>query len=234
MVILPDYFLIPCFNDGGNLDDIIKKINSDFPASQIIVVDDGSEPPIKVTNNYSKTIVLRLSLNCGVGTAIKTGLIYARNNNARSVVTLDADGQHSVSEVQLLLNNTNNCQLTIGVRKASTYNWGKIRKFAHNLLNVIVSKSISQKITDSTSGFRLLLNDSIDSAIKLLDDDYLDDTALLLVRYGKNGTIINEVPVQMNQRIAGKPSQNNVKLVLLYLSVILRIFLEIRRSKKWS
>ena len=234
MLAPPDCFLIPCFNDGDNLDIIIKEINLDFPKSKIIVVDDGSEPPVKIIDNYSNVSVLRLSINCGVGTAIKTGLIYARNNKFRSVVTLDADGQHSVSEVKLLLNNINNCQVIIGVRKGSTYDWGKIRKLAHRLLNVIVSKAISQKITDSTSGFRLLINDSIDLAIKLLEDDYLDDTALLLVRYGKNAIIINEVPVQMNPRISGKPSQNNGKLILMYLSVVLRIFLEIRRNKKWS
>ena len=163
---------------------------------------------------------------------MKCGLIYARHNGARSIVTIDSDGQHGISEVSLLLSERDGYKVTIGVREQSTYRWGKTRKFAHSLLNWIVSKTISQKITDSTSGFRLLRDESIDLAIQLLDDDYLDDSALLLVRLGRNGLKINETTVKMNQRREGKPSQSKGKLLLHYLSVVLRIFLE--RRKKWS
>jgi|688.fasta_scaffold191868_2 glycosyltransferase involved in cell wall biosynthesis len=230
MTITPDYFLIPCFNDGENLNQLIEEILQEYKSSRVIIVDDGSEPRIKLPGSNSRVELVRLVINCGIGSAIKTGLIYARRKNAKCIVTVDADGQHKISEVKKLLELSDNSLFVIGSRWKTDYKWGKVRKFAHQQLNSIVSRKVSQNIKDSTSGFRLIKHNAINLTIELLEDEYLDDTALLLVRLKNRGVKISETSVEMLQRNTGKPSQSSFKLFTSYFSVILRILFEGRKK----
>ena len=224
---IPSHFLIPCFNDAESLPQLLEDIKNNFQWSKIIIVDDGSIPKISL-ESYPELTVVRLENNCGVGSALKAGMKYAVTDQATSIVTIDADGQHLISETNKIINESQNVLVSIGSRKGSDYEWGFARKIAHNILNKIVSIIAQQIITDATSGFRLIKGHAIPKTIELLEDDYLDDTALLLVRYAREKIEIKEVQIQMAKRTLGEASHSGIKLTARYLSILTRILLEKR------
>ncbi len=226
---VPSHFLIPCYNDVETLPQLLEDIKNSFPWSRIILIDDGSIPKIPI-QNFPELKLVRLENNCGVGSALKAGMKFALTDKATSIMTVDADGQHLISEGNKIIKESQGVLVSIGSRKGSDYDWGVTRKIAHNVLNRTVSFIARQNITDATSGFRLIKGMAISKTIELLEDDYLDDTALLLVRYASENIEIKEVQIQMAKRKMGKASHSGVRLIAKYFSILTRILLEKRPS----
>ena len=94
--------LIPAYEPEETLITLIDNLKVEN--FQILVVDDGSGAkyaPIFARASQIVT-VLTHEVNMGKGKAIKTGLTYIQKNfdSDSVVVTLDADGQHKVSDAQ--------------------------------------------------------------------------------------------------------------------------------------
>ena len=58
-----------------------------------VVVDDGSSDRTSEVADRDRVYVARLERNCGHGVALRVAYQLARENGARYIVTLDADGQ---------------------------------------------------------------------------------------------------------------------------------------------
>ena len=69
----------------------------------MVVVDDGSVDGTAAAARNAGAIVLHHSLNRGQGAALQTGFDYCLQHGARCAVTFDADGQHRVEEIAVLL-----------------------------------------------------------------------------------------------------------------------------------
>ena len=100
--------LIPAYNEGKYIKDVILECRR--YSNDIIVVDDGSTDNtreiLKSIKDLSGTevIIIAHEVNQGKGEALKTGFQYAVQNEYCGVVTIDADGQHKVSEIADFLN----------------------------------------------------------------------------------------------------------------------------------
>ena len=77
--------IIPCFNEIGTLDEIIKAVNeSDYTDKEIVVIDDsstdGTRERLKVQyeNSDSVSKVLYHDRNMGKGAALNTGIAAQR------------------------------------------------------------------------------------------------------------------------------------------------------------
>lgn len=92
--------LIPAYEPESLLINLLDKIRE--AGLTAIIVDDGSG--LAFANIFKQTadlaVVLRHPRNCGKGRAIKTGLQYIEEHfsDGYTVVTMDADGQHQVSD----------------------------------------------------------------------------------------------------------------------------------------
>lgn len=101
--------LIPALAPGAELIDYLQAL-SDAQLGQLVVVDDGSGRTtprfLRWRRRSPGCTVLRHEQNRGKGDALKTGLRYFQELPDRSeyngVVTADADGQHSVTDVTAL------------------------------------------------------------------------------------------------------------------------------------
>ena len=78
--------IIPCYNHANKLQELIDS-SSGLP---VIVVDDGSNPPIEAKNCK----ILRLNKNSGKATALSNGFAEAERMGFDHAITIDADGQH--------------------------------------------------------------------------------------------------------------------------------------------
>jgi glycosyltransferase involved in cell wall biosynthesis len=69
----------------------------------VVVVDDGSPDATAERACEAGAVVLRHPFNLGQGAALQTGITYALGRGARYVATFDADGQHSVDDLENML-----------------------------------------------------------------------------------------------------------------------------------
>jgi glycosyltransferase involved in cell wall biosynthesis len=100
--------IVPVLNDEGSLITLVRELAeelADRTAVSLLVVDDGSIPPIDVVDvRVVDGWIITLSRNLGHQKAIAIGLAYAVANNLGDVfVVMDADGEDRPGDVSRLL-----------------------------------------------------------------------------------------------------------------------------------
>jgi glycosyltransferase involved in cell wall biosynthesis len=83
---------IPCFNDTTQVRDVIRGAQRFFGTNRIVVVDDGSVPPLR-PSDVCGAVLLRHEENRGLSAAVKTAVRYALATSAHGLIKMDADGQ---------------------------------------------------------------------------------------------------------------------------------------------
>jgi glycosyltransferase involved in cell wall biosynthesis len=169
----------------------------------VVVVDDGSTDNTAVAASAAGATVLRLPVNAGVGAALRTGFRYAVRNGFKRVVQVDADLQHPPGAIPLLLEAAEDgAELVIGSRFGSGYDPG-VRRIGMRLLSALVSSRIGTRISDPTSGFKVVTEPLLSEFARSYPAEYLGDTVEALLQAGAFGARIVEVAVPMDQRMAG-------------------------------
>lgn len=166
----------------------------------VVVVNDGSSPDKKaVFDGVSAAdgIVLGYETNHGKGYALKYGINWAWKNGYKTLVTADADGQHTVEDIvnigektkeysgRLILGSRNKDEMPPKSRIGNTITcW-----LFHALKGV--------KISDTQTGLRgiTLTEDSVAKLVSLEGDRYEYETNML-IESPKIFTEIKEVPIQ--------------------------------------
>lgn len=83
---------IPCYNDVGTLFSLLPRIRRAVPLAQIVVIDDGSQPPISSSACPGCTLI-RQPRNLGLAEAVRTAARFAFSTGASGMVKIDADGE---------------------------------------------------------------------------------------------------------------------------------------------
>lgn len=92
--------VIPAFQEGPRIEAVVRAASAQL---RVLVVDDGSTDDTAARAEAAGATVIRQVSNQGKGAALRKGLRYALERNARAVVTLDADGQHDPAEIPSFL-----------------------------------------------------------------------------------------------------------------------------------
>lgn len=95
--------VIPAYEPGGELIEIVEALKGCFP--RIVVVDDGSTRAKGIFEEIEAVkgvTLLRHNENRGKGAALKTAFSYILSayRDVCGVVTVDADGQHLISDIR--------------------------------------------------------------------------------------------------------------------------------------
>jgi glycosyltransferase involved in cell wall biosynthesis len=164
--------------------------------NDVVVVDDHSEDRTGEIARDAGAMVIRPVLPVGAWGGMQTGIRYALAGGYSGVVTMDADGQHEVHQIPLLLAPRCQFDLVIG---AFPDRASHLRRLAWTWFRQIAGFDLR----DLTSGFRFYNLD----AMRLMTSsegtllDYQDLGALLLA--SRAGLKLHEVPVVMNARTVG-------------------------------
>lgn len=227
---------IPALNEEDSISKVIDEIKKNLPEATPLVIDDGSTDNTAMKAKNSGANVISLPFNVGVGGALRVGFKYALENEFTHVMQIDADGQHLPSEASQLLRHSVENSVVIGSRflkNNNEYKTSFARRLAMRLLAKITGKICGMKFTDVTSGFRIASGKAIEIFAKNYPREYLGDTVESLIIAHRSGISIIEVPVSMNQRVHGNPSQNLIKSIWYLIRALLMITLAIfRRSGK--
>lgn len=96
------WLVVPCFNEGTVIEEVLRNALQTFP--NIVAVDDGSVDDSAAAIHRAGAHLVRHPVNLGQGAAIQTGVEYARAQpGADYFVTFDADGQHQVKDVLVMV-----------------------------------------------------------------------------------------------------------------------------------
>jgi len=93
--------LIPAYNESSVLRKVVEQLLSN--SYTIIIVDDGSDIPVKDHLKGLPVIMLTHPVNLGQGAALQTGLDYLRSLDPDIVITFDGDGQHDPNDIPKLI-----------------------------------------------------------------------------------------------------------------------------------
>ena len=200
--------IIPAYNEAASLPQLIHEL---LPFAQlknfkVIIVNDGSKDDTRAVLERSTTLSENISIinhkvNRGYGGALKSGINKARTQYC---ITIDADGQHSLSDIDRLLNTITetNADLVIGSRKGNSES-GYYREFGKTILRWVAKLLMPLKIYDINSGIKIYNTKLAQRYIQICPDSMaFSDVITLTFVYQRN--LVLEIPVKINQRKAGK------------------------------
>lgn len=210
--------VIPAFNEEATVASVVAQVRAaGFP---VLVVDDGSRDRTHEEAFGAGANVVRLPTNLGVGGALRCGFRWAVSRGYEAVVQCDADGQHSPELISDLLRfaETNDLHLAIGSRflGGSSFTSNMIRRIPMRLMARLASRAAGVRLTDTSSGFRVVRGTLLKEFARRFPVHYLGDTFDVTVEAGRSGYRIDEFPVAMHERAGGVPSSNTF-WSLLYL-----------------
>ena len=147
---------IPAYNEEKNIASIITKLKN--ITDSIIVCDDGSSDLTGKIASDLGAMVISHPKNMGYGAAIHSLFLKAKELNLDSLVTLDADGQHRIEDINSVIGPINDAvvDIVIGSRFLDEKSEGmpNYRKVGIKIITKVTNLSIKEKLTDSQSGFR--------------------------------------------------------------------------------
>ncbi len=215
--------VVPIYNEAGSLSDVLKEL---VPFCRehnwkLILVDDGSRDNTPgILKEYNETPGIKIihhKVNRGYGGALKTGILEA---DSQYVVTMDADGQHELGDLEELLRFTleKDADLTVGNRgklgSTGLYrNIGKwlIRKFAALLMPVHIS--------DLNSGFKLYQTELAQRYLSICPDSMAFSDVITLI-FIKKRHLVLEHPITIKKRATGKSTINTFTAIQTLMEIV--------------
>ena len=165
-----------------------------------IVVNDGSG---NVFDEFfekvrEKALVIDHPVNFGKGVALRTGLTYISGHIVTPyvVVTLDADGQHLVSDAVKVCERVMECPdaLVLGCREFD----GKVplkSKLGNGITKVVYRLATGVSVSDTQTGLRGFSDRLIKRLLAIEGDRYEYETNMLM-SLARDGCRILEVPIK--------------------------------------
>jgi len=219
--------LVPAYNEEESIMSVINDLNANFPHGDILVINDGSSDRTSETAKGLDIDVIDLPFNLGIGGAMQTGFQYASMMGYNVAIQFDSDGQHKADQIVRLLEvfRENDLDLVIGSRFLSEKGVtpSLLRSAGVKILSSTVSWFVGQRMTDSTSGFRVYGQRAIELFSFLYPEDYPEVESLVVAH--KKGLKIREVPSRMGPRIGGKSSITLLDGLYYMVKVSLAIFI---------
>ena len=187
---------IPAYNEEKNIAKIIVELKK--TVDQIIVCDDGSTDSTSEIAESLGAIVVKHTKNSGYGMAIRSIFLKSREINADILVTLDADGQHKIEDINKIIKPVvdGEADISIGSRfLKEDNNTPGYRKLGVKIITKVTNSSLSEKITDAQSGFRAYNNKVLQSLTPA--DSGMGISTEILIKSSNLGLKIVEVPTEI-------------------------------------
>jgi glycosyltransferase involved in cell wall biosynthesis len=205
------WVVVPAFNEGEVIGETIRSVLGQF--SNIVVVDDCSSDNTRSIALAAGAHVCSHPINLGQGAALATGIRYARLQDAKAIVTFDADGQHDINDVmdmvKLLV--PGQCEIVLGSRfLGTTKNMSARKRLFLKLATFYTRLTTGLAVTDTHNGLRALSAVAADS-IRIRQNrmahasEILDEIARLGLPYKETACTITytDYSVAKGQRMSG-------------------------------
>lgn len=171
---------------------------------------------------------MRLPFNMGYGVALQTGYKYALREGYDCVVQLDGDGQHEPADIPALLEviRRGEADVALGSRflGGTTYRTPINRWIGMRLFGLLAFTLTDVRFSDVTSGFQALSHDVLRFfTTERYPADYPDVDVLIMLK--RAGFRIEEVPVRMYPKTAGRSMHSGLRPFYYIFKMLLSVLL---------
>lgn len=189
--------IIPTYNNSKTIRTVIEEVLS--ITEDLIVVNDGStDETLYILSEFSQPEIVSYETNKGKGHALQCGFKKAIELGYRHAITIDSDGQHKPSDIELFLKalEQNAGALMMGTRTFhGLENLPSKNSFANKFSNFWFRLQTGVKLDDTQSGFRLYPLELFQKK-KYFSKKYEFELEVL-VRAAWNGVQISSIPIQV-------------------------------------
>ena len=215
--------IIPAFNEAGCIVNTVNDIIENAPEFDYVVINDCSRDDtykLCLENGFN---VVNLPINSGIGAAVQTGYLYAKRYGYKYAIQVDGDGQHDAAFLGIMARymEEHGTGMLIGSRyiEKQGFQSSGLRRFGIKYFTVLIKILTGKRITDPTSGMRMVGRDIIEYFAEEYPKDYPEpETAVTIV---KRGWTVDEIPVVMKERQAGTSSISPKRSVYYMIKVSL-------------
>lgn len=223
---------IPALNEAAVIGDVLGSLSEVHPPGDIVVIDDGSTDATARIAREAGAHVVSHAINLGVGAAMGTAFKYAVRNGYDAVIQFDGDGQHRPEYIAGLIAAAADFDIVIGSRfaKGGLFKSSAARRGIQRFIAMVASAYSRTRLTDATSGFRIAGPRALAVFSKHYPVEWLGDTVESIVLAARQGLSIGEIPVAMNVRAGGVPSQSVFRATMYTGRILLILGLASIRS----
>lgn len=211
------WIVVPAYNEEATIRQVIFGLRRFWP--NVVVVDDCSIDSTAPRARGAGARVVEHPINLGQGAALQTGLIFALQRGADSIVTFDADLQHRPQDVQVLLAALikTKADFALGSRfLGEAINIGVTRKLLLKLAVVFTRVMTGLKLTDAHNGLRAMTRRG--AMALCIRQNRMAHASEILQQIAKSGFRYVEVPVTVEytsySAAKGQRLNNSVNIVL--------------------
>ena len=225
--------IIPAFNESASILKTVADVRENAPNLDYIIINDCSTDNMKQICTENNLNTLNLPVNLGIGGAVQTGYKYAFEKGYDAAVQFDGDGQHEAKYLQYMADilEKEELDMVIGSRfiEHEGFQSTIMRQVGIKFFTGLIKLITGKKVTDPTSGMRMVGRNMIEMFTKRYPKDYPEPetVASALIQKMK----VKEIPVEMREREEGVSSISPKKSIYYMLKVTLAILLVALRGR---
>jgi glycosyltransferase involved in cell wall biosynthesis len=188
--------VIPAKNEADTIGEVIKGLVDIPEVGEVIVINDCSSDETAAIAEQSGARVISNPYSKGNGAAIKAG---ARLASGDVIIFMDADGQHSPSDVKFLIETFEKGFDMVVAKRDNGAHENAWRLMANAFYNKLASWMVGHEIEDLTSGFRIVCAQKFREFLSLLPNGFSYPTTSTMAFF-RAGYSVGYVPVKVNRR----------------------------------
>lgn len=200
--------IVPAYNEARDIARVLEELRREAPGWEVCVVDDGSSDATASIAREHGALVLRLPFNLGIGGAVQTGYLFARQHGYEVAAQIDADGQHDPRFLAGALGivASGEADVVVGSRYLGTggFRSTAVRRAGSAYLSWFLRLRCGARVSDPTSGFRVAGRRAIELFAGNYPSDYPEPEAVALATRAR--LRLREIPVEMRSREHGTSS----------------------------
>ena len=154
----PIFVFLPACDEEQHIEELVTQLKQLALNLKIHVIDDGSKDATGEIARNAGAVVVRHPVNLGQWAAMRTAFVISLLEDARVMVSVDADGQHDPSELPRLLEPIldGTADIVIGSRFLENANpeMPTYRRVGIKLFNWLLELFTKKQLTDCTSGYK--------------------------------------------------------------------------------
>lgn len=221
--------LVPAYCAAASLERFLPDLVSLVPAERVLVVDDGSgDATGGVCERFGIPCVSHPA-NRGKGAALVTGFATLNERRVSWIVTMDADGQHSIDDLSGMVGAVRanpDAGLIIGKRSMRLGTMPPARIVSNTLTSAILSLLCGARIEDSQCGYRVYATRMLDGMP--LRHERFEMESEVILRACRAGYPVKFVPI----RTVYSNTQSHIAHVadtLRWIRAVVSVWAETRR-----
>lgn len=220
--------IVPAYNESESIERVIAHLNEFAPDYDYVIINDCSTDNTSALAKAAGAHVIDLPVNLGIGGCVQTGYKYALKEGYDIAVQMDGDGQHDAAYLGKLFEYMieQNADMVIGSRfiDKKGFQSSGARRIGIKIISFAIKITTGVKITDPTSGFRMINRKVIKMFAENYPVDYPEsETNATVIRCGLK---VCEVPVEMRERMGGVSSINLKKAMYFMPKVVMAILID--------